>query len=172
MFFIHHFIRPIWSALFKGIYFIFSLFKLLNKKNREKYKTNKNFYNSIDCIETLQNFFRTVYNYEWDGWRGLFDHDNSELEFLIDFGDCDDVATYSLKKMKLFKGIKKCFKVGLIGPRINSWHYDTYFETDTGCYLFNYGIFIKGNSLKDCIDNISGWDLFPLGKTKFWRCFW
>ena len=84
---------------------------------------------------------------------GILDHDNSEVEFFTIFGDCDDQAYYSKKKLKElgYKPIRY-----IMCPKLFSknYHFDCLFKIDGKYALFNYGSLIHGNTLKECFENL------------------
>lgn len=173
MWFVHHFLRPLWNVPLSLIYlFFYWLYTVVDSQAKETYKQNKSTFDKIKTMDELIYYVRRIYTYKWDGPKGLLDHHNYPHEFFSEGGDCDDVASYVHQKVKEFEGYKPTI-IGLSSNQKGSWHYDCIIKDTTinKYYLFNYGKIISGNSIKECIDNIS-WDLFPVGKTTWWKCIW
>lgn len=173
MFFVHHFIRPIWILPIGLVYYIIYFFKVnTNLENKIQYNKNKTLYNNIKTLQEFIDWWNNNYRgtYKWDGYKGLLDHNNSNYEFFLNAWDCDDASTYPYYKFK--KLGYKSIMIGLLGEKITSWHYDCIVEIDKDKYmLFNQGSCIYAKSIKDCLDMLSSrWDIF---KTYiYWKCFW
>lgn len=173
MFFIHHFIRPIWITPIGLIYGLIYFFKIFtNKENIKKYYDNKNSFNSVKSIDDFIEWWNTRFrnSYKYDGYKGLLDHYNMPFEFFMNRFDCDDAALYPHIKFK--KLGYESQMIGLMGAKIDSWHYDCVVKIKENEYmLFNQGYCIYGSSIKECLDKLSAqWSIF---KTYiFWRCFW
>lgn len=169
MFIVHHTVRTLWSMFFGSIYAIFYWFIHFKSEN---YKQNKEKWDKIKLLPDLILFFTDVYQYKWDGNRGFFDHDNSIWEFLVNFGDCDDMARFAAKKLR--KIGYKARRVGFFCLKTKSWHYDCMFVDKDGLYhLFNYGNILSGKTKDDCFSIFSQtWKNYPKSDTVNWRCFW
>lgn len=143
--------RPVWSAFFNIFYWLYyNLIYLLNPTKRLVYHANKNEFDNIKTLEELVYYFTYRYQYNYDGYKGIIDHDNLPIEFFMDWGDCEDVAHYAKKKLK--KIGYKPVRVFIKGTGLTASHFDVSFEKDGKIYLFNYGSLIGGKTLKDCMD--------------------
>lgn len=175
---VHHLLRPIWGTWWKTLYFIvIGLSLLLSKKLRVIYKRNKNSWQCINTLHKLESWFKLRFVYTYDGWKGIFDHDNSWLEWYTLFGDCDDMGRMVQKKLSSL-GFE-AFRVGILGDKINSWHYDCAFKHNNAWYLFNYGNKVFGTDTEGCVEKLeflfraeNGESLFPVGKTIYWKCLY
>lgn len=180
MFFVHHFIRPIWLIPFSIAYFFISLFKYLFSKDlRIQYRIRHDEWKRIQTFNDLIMYFYGSFEYKWDGYKGAIDHHNFPIEFFMHGGDCDDVASYSGYKLKEIskknKRYSKIRTIGIMGDTFKSWHYDTvYYDIKLKKYcLFNYGMGICCDTIQECIDEMSEtWEIFPKNKTIYWCCFW
>lgn len=146
-----HFLRFFWANIFGLACDIVWIFKIVfNAEIRERYKDNLATYEEVFTMADLVNFFFSRYRYKWDGPKGLFDHNNYKHEFFSTFGDCDDVARWSHKKLKEFG--YKCCVVGFadLSAEPKFWHYDCMFTVSDIAFLFNYGkcITLKGYDTK------------------------
>ncbi len=173
MFFVHHFIRPIWALyLLKFIFFIIYCYKYItDDKIREKYKKNKKEFLEIKDLSYLIAFYRNNYIYKWDSLNGVLDHDNSKLEFFCEFGDCNDMGSYSSLILKKLNFNAK--RIGILGDKgITSWHYDCLIkENDKKYVLFNYGDIIISNSIENVIKELNKeWDNY-WKNIKYWKCY-
>jgi len=139
------------------------VFMYMSQKTiRKRYKSNKKSYDEIKTLEELQDWFRLKYRYSSDVWNGLADHDNSQLEFFIKFGDCDDMAFYAKKKLNELGYNTK--RVYMMRWKYNG-HADCFFTSNNEICLFNYGYIKKGNSLEECIAQLPrNYDLFKIEK--------
>lgn len=169
MFIVHHTVRTLWS-FFIGM--IYAVAYWLISRNNSTYKENRQKWNNIKSLDDLVLFFQSEYKYKWDGIQGICDHDNTSWEFLIDYGDCDDVARFAAKKLR--KLGYKAYRVGIFCFKNWAWHYDCMFVDKDGLYhLFNYGNILSGKTKDDCFSIFSQtWKNYPKSDTVNWRCFW
>lgn len=167
MFFIHHFVRVLWSYPLKFIFFLVYLFK-----DKDKQKQTKLLWDAIKSPEALSEFFLSVYKYKFDGFIGELDHDNPSNEFFAHFGDCDDMGRYSAIKLKELG--YKATRIGILNQKnILSWHYDCIFEKDEKQVLFNYGNLIQADSIDECVKKLGEqWEMFAGDKVIWWKCNW
>ena len=176
MSFVHHFLRVIWANI--GKFFVWDGYKfahIFSKKVREVYKANLEKWNKIDSFMGLVSFFQNDYKYKWDGPKGIFDHNNSKLEFFTKFGDCDDVGFYACKKLKeIYKdNIEECFVIGFAQLDKKFWHYDCCFKVKNKNYyqLFNYGRVLIGNTLEEATEKMqNNYKSYNLTNLKYWKC--
>lgn len=173
MFIVHHTFRTLWSMIIGLIYAVAYWF--IHFKSHS-WKENKKKWDEIELLPDLILFFSDVYQYKWDGKGGLFDHDNSIWEFLVNFGDCDDAARFAAKKLR--KLGYKARRVGFFCLKTKSWHYDCMFtgvvdDGKTHYYLFNYGKVLSGKTKKEVLQEFyKNWSNYPEGKTVCWQCYW
>lgn len=137
------YIRPAVTAPIKFLFWCKYLYIYLTDSNaRNVYKTRKAAWDSIKTYKEIKTYLKANYFYKWDGWKGLLDHNNSDLEFFIGGGDCDDIAHRVAKKINQIKdnyitGAVECWIYGN-GPQ--NWHFDCYtFNAVDGFKWFNYG---------------------------------
>ncbi len=159
--FIHHFIRSLWSNYIFGLFFfLYYFFKtVFSRKTREIYKNNISLYNKILNVDELIYFFKNNYKYSYDLGRGAIDHDNSKYEFFYKFGDCDDMALFSnkkLRKMSKNENITNISRVCIMGKWLKNWHYDTLYAHKESFNLFNYGNIKTASSVDNTFDNLNG----------------
>lgn len=140
-----YYLRFIWSFLWGLIYNFICLIKFcLFKDVRIVYKIRKSLWKKVDSFGGLLTFIHNYYKYNPET---IFDHDTTEFEFFIRWGDCDDVALMVLKKLKQFG--YKASRVILKGKGLFDWHFDTLFydKIEKKYYLFNYGALISGDTV-------------------------
>lgn len=182
MWFVHHFIRVVWSLPIGLLYSVVYLIIFIVSENaRIDYKNNKKrFFNHANLI-TFAIFFKDEFQYKWDGFgntnsklKGLLDHDNRPLEYFISWGDCDD-SKYIVETVSEMHNII-AYRIGMIGKGIKTWHYDCAIETwenNQKVYiLFDYGRMIKGVSLQDCLEKLCYFYNWNSKKLKWWVCIW
>lgn len=178
--FLHFFVRPIWSGLFNLFIFIPKHLWLFafSPIDRNKYLSNKKVWNEIKDIDELVKFFKNNVKYVWDGPKGGLDHDNTNLEFFMRGFDCDDAGRLPYKLIKRKKMVSEVYWIGIIGPKLYSWHYDCLFNWNDKWYLLNQGNLLIGDTVIDVIDQLSakkfspGGYIFPKGLTNIFnaRC--
>ena len=180
-------LRIIPNVIFGSIFFLFYFFKWLftSKKTFNDRKTI--WEDACKNIDQLKRFFRTNYKYKYDLGMGFFDHDSSYFEWILNFGDCDDMALYSKKALK--KMGYEAYRIGIIG--MTKWkfeskynlkpvlHFDCLFvnkdkDNNTTYNLFNYGIVVTGKSVEDVLNNLSNIysSSFPKDHTKVCFCLY
>ena len=137
MLFIVKYIRPIWSNFFKLIFWVITFINNFNEIKRLNYEINKDIWNNLKDVADLNFYFKNNYKYNWDGIYGILDHDNSKLEFLSTFGDCDDMGKFSELKLKELG--YQAWRIFIEGKNIFSNHFDCIFKNKDSYYLFNYG---------------------------------
>ena len=152
--FIMYCLRPIWNILFNIFYVSFySVLYVIDPVKRIIYKANKSSYDSIKCLSELIYYMKFKWSYKYDGVKGIADHDNTPIEFFTKMGsDCEDVAIYAKKKLKVF-GYKPV-KIFMKGKGLTSSHMDCYFEMDGKGFLFNYGYLMEGKNLDECMKRL------------------
>ncbi len=173
MFFVHHFIRPLWAILIGLVYGLIYFFKVFtSKENKIKYYDNKDSYYLVKSIKEFIAWWNTRYRgkYKSDGYNGLLDHYNTPIEFFMNTWDCDEASVYPHIKFKSLGYESKM--IGLLGKKITSWHYDCIVKLKEDEYmLFNQGNCIYGKTEKECLDTLSSrWSIFRT--YIYWRCFW
>lgn len=179
MWIMHHFIRPIWSTLFGLCFAIwYAFYYIFSKKAKAKYNLIKTTYLELNSIEEYRKWFIKKYVYKWDGYKGIFDHDNLPIEFYIGFDDCDGMALWTKRKLNKI-GIKSAIRIGIKGKKLSSWHYDCAWYINGKWHLFNYGMTIIGKTIEECIDNLEPYfiqedniSLFVPNETRYWKCLW
>lgn len=171
MWFVHHFLRTVWANIMG---FFFNL-AFLNDKS---YAMKKKQFDELRELTDLQNWFRDVYKYKWDCYKGILDHNNFEHEFICSNGDCEDMAYYACKKLKkMYNGsLSYCRMRGYANLSKKFWHYDCVFQFngDGDYYLFNYGNTKSGKSFKE-LDGIMCEmykKKYNLDKVTSWECIW
>ncbi len=140
-----YYVRFVWSFFWGAIYNFICLLKFcLFKDVRIAYKVRKSLWEKIKSFDDLLAFIKNYYQYNSEI---VFDHDTTEFEFFIRWGDCDDVALMVLKKLKQLG--YKASRIILKGNNLFDWHFDTLFydEISGKYYLFNYGALISGDSI-------------------------
>lgn len=141
--FIIKYVRPVVTAPIKFCFWLRYLFIYLTDENAKfVYRTRKAAWDNIKTYQEIKDYLKANYTYTWDGWKGILDHDNSDLEFFIGGGDCDDIAFMVAKKINSITDTKILFaKVCWVygnGPK--NWHFDCYtFSFVDGIKWFNYG---------------------------------
>jgi hypothetical protein len=161
-----------------------------DQKKAELYQEQVRKWNDIENLDELCEYFQNRKAYKNEG---LFHHYNSKEEFFLHGYDCEDVAFMAQKKLRELG--YKTQVIGIMGSKVDSWHYDLiiieeeFIEQFLGnnmiynrvyydkYYMFNYGKKIKGNSIQSCIDQLSTYKVnneyvYPLNKTVWWRCYW
>lgn len=163
----------IFSPFYLLVYWLLHFFD----KTKAVYEERKREWNyACESLVRLNVFFLSKYSYKWDTFGGFFDHDSSIYEWLIGFGDCDDMALYSKKALR--KMGYEAYRIGVIGfskkkPKSRfktkiSLHFDTLIVSRDNCgkiieaKLFNYGSNIIGSSVEAVIDRY-----FDIGYTAF-----
>ena len=180
MSFLHHFIRVIWANFLGWIYDIIYSFKLLNKNQKSKYEEHKKLWKSISTLSELVDFVKGIYIYKYDGPKGYIDHNNFEKEWLTEFGDCDDMAVWTCKKIKEIysKELECCNVYGFadLSAKPKFWHYDCVykFKGSNGYVLFNYGRLNKLKDLSELGDKMTliYGKSYAINKMKVWKCRW
>lgn len=153
--FITYVFRPIWSNIIKFLFWIICLVIFLRNSTKAKLcELSAKQFDQIKDLGELCNYFRDKFKYSYDGYKGIFDHDNSRLEFFMRGGDCDDMAVYAKRKLKEF-GYKPVRVFMMSGEDLKSGHMDCFFEIDNKYFLFNYGRLIEGTDLGNCISNLN-----------------
>lgn len=163
--FVYNVIRPLWALPIKFAYFVrYSVVWMFSKKSRETYTVNKTAYNNIKTIDDLCNYFKNNYKYKYDGefiapfkaLNGLLDHDNAEIEFFMAGADCDDMASYSCRKLKQLGYVASVvYLYNTDFKRISNQHLDCLFEKDGKYYFFNYGYLQEGNTPQECFNKVN-----------------
>src|SRR5574344_412559 len=168
---IYNIFRLIPMAIFTLPFFIFYLIESKTKAKKTAYADNKKYWDSIASLADLQKFAFGRYKYHYDlGW-GLMDHDSSKYEWNLVFGDCDDIALYTERKLKSFG--YDAIRIGLIGKEngLPAMHFDCLFidkATSDWC-LFNYGDIIRGSDEKELFLRYgSSWSTFK--NAKYTKC--
>jgi hypothetical protein len=166
LFIVHHTLLYIYAKTIALIYYIKYSNKMLDSHEYEKYINKKREYDYTVCnLDSLCNYFRRRKGYKLDGYKGLFHHYNSDEEFYLSGYDCEDVAWRAKRKLE---GLGYQTQViGMIGEKVNSWHYDLIIDDVDEYYLFNYGKLITGGSIKECLDK-----KYKDEKYIWWRCYW
>lgn len=134
----------------------------------------------IKRIEKVIKFFTLLH--------GILDHDNWALEYFVFWGDFDNVnhIVTALKDKKYY-----AYRIGIIGDKINTWHYDCIieiskiieplnyklhigFDREIKYILFNYGNIIYGSSIEDCLIKLSESKSLPIKYNpetmSYWKC--
>ena len=174
MWILHHFVRVIWANLFGVIMWL----RCLPRRSKALYKQRRKMWDCITDIDGLIDFIRNVYTYKFDGYKGIFDHNNYPLEFFTQFGDCDDVATYAKKKLRQIYGqeLQYCEVRGFSNLGRKFLHYDCVYKLRTECdyRLFNYGNIQTASSLRG-IDEVMRQlysRRYELDHVTGWQCLW
>lgn len=145
-------LRNLWAIPVGAIYQIVWLVRyFLDRKVRETYKANKIAYDKIKTIPDLIAFLNKV-TYEWDGYKGLFDHNNGDIEYFSSGGDCEDTAMRAYKKLKELQ-----YNAGLIliiGKKIGDIHADCVYKINHEYFLFNFGSPMSDVSLPKLVNNL------------------
>jgi len=181
MWYLHHGLRVIWANLFGFLVHIKYLFVLRsNKQAYARYKGNQEKWNITASVDDLRAFFKDVYRYKWDGPKGLFDHNNYDIEFFADFGDCDDVGHYVCQKLRQIYGkkLEYCKTRGYadLSAKPAFWHYDCVykFKDENEYHLFNYGYVQSSRTiagLDDAMTDLYG-SSYEFKGLVSWPCFW
>lgn len=181
MWFLHHFIRVIWANLFGAFVHLYYAFKMrVDKVMYQDYREHQDEWNQIVTLEELIAYVKTTYFYSWDGYKGLFDHNNFSLEWFYKFGDCDDIGYYVCKKLKaIFENeLEYCCMRGFadLSAEPKFWHYDCVFKFkgSDDYQLFNYGDVKTGKTLKelDFIMEKLYNENYKFKKMVSWECKW
>lgn len=146
-------LRLVPIILFSGIFFIYYFF--LSIIQRKKYIENKEKWENIKSISDLVLFATKDYKYKYDLGQGFMDHDSSIYEWILAYGDCDDMALYAKKKIAQLQGYEAS-RIGLIWKAKNgalALHFDCMFKKDSKYYLFNYGRIISADSEDQLMKN-------------------
>lgn len=174
MWLLHHFVRVIWANLFGFIMWL----RCLPRRSKALYKQRRKMWDCITDIDGLIDFIRNVYSYKFDGYKGIFDHNNYPLEFFTQFGDCDDVAAYACRKLKEIYGgeLDYCSVRGFSNLKVGFWHYDCVYKLrHERCYrLFNYGNILLADSIAEIDETMRQLysRKYELDHLTTWRCFW
>lgn len=182
MWFLHHFVRVIWSNILGIIYNIIYSFKLaFNKELRQKCSENLLKWSKIDNLDGLVDYIKNVYSYKYDGPKGFIDHNNYLLEWFTAFGDCDDVAYWIYKKLKgIYEDkLEYCSVHGFadLSAKPKFWHYDCVFKFkgDSKYTLFNYGRLNRVDNLNEALSDkmVYLYDgTYKFKKMTNWKCLW
>lgn len=157
------FLRIIYSTIF-SCFFAIKYWFTTSFDSKSMYSDNVNEFKSLASLSALKTWAKTIYKYKWDGKYGLLDHDNWKIEFFNDYGDCDDIARWAVKKLR---------ELGYVAWRINltnrdkpfiNGHFDCMFYDPAKpkeYYLFNYGSVIFGTSVTECLTNLGEiWEVY------------
>ncbi|MHB8096062.1 MAG: hypothetical protein ACYDEI_00190 [Erysipelotrichaceae bacterium] len=139
--FIIKYLRPIYAVPIGFIYDLYYMAK--GAYNNSVYNYNMNYWYNIETLDQLINYFFNKFVYVYDGYKGLVDHKNYELEFFSCGGDCDDMAFYVQKKLTKLGYYAKVYFI--YGNGINNCHFDCLFKSEDGLFFFNYGNLIDIN---------------------------
>jgi len=181
MWYMHHGLRVIWANVFG--FFVHVRYMLLIRKDKQayvRYKGNVERWNSVIDDNELAEYIKNVYQYKWDGPKGLFDHNNFPIEFFTDFGDCDDVGHYICQKLKSMYGkdLEYCKTRGYaeLSAKPAFWHYDCVykFKGQDEYILFNYGRRNRGKSIEELdrtMEKIYA-SSYKINELVSWPCEW
>jgi len=143
------FIRKLLAMPIGLIYSAVWLFKYAtNESIRAVYKINKADYDKIKRLPDLIDYLKKV-KYVWDGPKGIFDHNNSDIEYFVSGGDCEDTAMRAYRKMKGFN--IKCGLVLIIGEGNGDVHVDCVYKTGLEYCLFNFGLPILSLNIESLV---------------------
>lgn|SRR5574344_974663 len=162
-------LRIIPASLFSGFFFI--LYFILSKIKKDKYNENKKKWDSISNIDDLKAFAINDFKYKYDFGFGLMDHDSSIYEWVLAYGDCDDIALYAKKKILKMEGYDAC-RIGLIwvSQKKLVLHFDCMFKNKEGMlYLFNYGRILSAKTEDELIKSFS--EKYKAKNLKYCKCY-
>lgn len=171
-------LRLIPIALFSIPFFIFYALKALF--NRSTFLSKKELwdmaYDKDASIFKLISFAKISYKYKYDFGKGFCDHDSSYFEWIMAYGDCDDMALYAKKALKN-RGYE-AIRIGLLGHDAKhhlALHFDCMYKcmdgVDVKYCLFNYGNIVSGSTPKEALMNLGNvWAVFSYDTTKYCKC--
>ena len=175
-------LRQVYSFILNLFYIPYYWMKIIvDEAVNLEYKQRFYSYTNIRDLAGLVDWFKTIYEYKFDGPFGILDHDAGRHEFFSAFGMCEDVALYATKKLRAL-GFKEVTRVSIMSKWLPglALHMDTFFKgVDGKYYLFNYGNLCDGSSLIDCFINLTmmpEWENYPYkipgGKTQWIPHLW
>lgn len=159
--------RPVPMNLFGPIAYI--KYRILAAFKKQQYLEAKAKWDGINSYKDLIEFFKNNYVYKFDLGRGFFDHDSSDYEWHLAFGDCDDAAKYAIQKLNTLGFPTK--RIGLLFKQNGKLcaHFDALYEIDGKLYLFNYGYSLYGESMEQLISAFaSSWKVTDVKYTTVW----
>lgn len=168
-----NFIRPIWSLIINLWVMPLYGLKLMVAKPAEriKYKQRIRNWNGIHDLTDLVEWFTDEFEYKSDGVHGIFDHDNTAIEFFQKFGDCDDAALWVKRILK--KNKFQAWRVWMNGNGIRNNHFDCLIHLSNGEFcLFNYGNPIYGQSFDICMTKLKSRYKGRIKGTIYFKCLW
>lgn len=168
-----NFIRPIWSFLINLWVVPLYWLKLTVAKPSEriKYKQRLLNWNAIKNTLDAVMWFDEEFEYKPDGKHGIFDHDNTAIEFFQRFGDCDDVSLWVKRILK--KNKYKAWRVWMNGKSIQYNHFDCLIQLNPNRFcLFNYGNPIYGQSFDACMKYLRYRYNGIIKGSVYFKCLW